>query len=251
MSQSEEARSAHASLRFDERGLIPVVTQDAADGEVLMLAYANAEAIAATLSSGDAHYYSRSRASLWRKGATSGNVQRVVEVRYDCDGDAVLYLVQQTGPACHTGERSCFHNDLALAAQAAARNGGAAPPAGAATEATAQSAAPAAAPTIGDAIDLLERVVADRLANPREGSYVWRMHQRGVGYVSQKVIEEAGETVVAALERKDAELVEESADLLFHLGVLLAERGVPWSRVAATLVGRHTEAHEDTHEPQA
>lgn len=216
---------ALTAIKFDERGLVPVVTQDAADGKVLMLAYANAEALAATQATGDAHYYSRSRSSLWRKGETSGHVQRVVSMRYDCDADAVLYVVEQTGPACHTGEMSCFHNEVAL-------------------DSTAERSAE---PSIGAALDLLERVVADRLANPREGSYVWRMHERGVGYVSQKVIEEAGETVVAALERKDAELVEESADLLFHLAVLLAERGVPLARVAATLVSRHS----DTHEPQA
>lgn len=222
MSRDENPLTA---IRFDERGLVPVVTQDAADGKMLMLAYANAEALAATQATGDAHYYSRSRSSLWRKGETSGHVQRVVSMRYDCDADAVLYVVEQTGPACHTGEMSCFHNEIALDG-AAERS---------------------AEPSIGAALDLLERVVADRLANPREGSYVWRMHERGIGYVSQKVIEEAGETVVAALERKDAELVEESADLLFHLAVLLAERGVPLARVAATLVSRHS----DTHEPQA
>lgn len=233
MSLPTDTPNALAGLRFDERGLVPVVTQDAAGGKVLMLAYANAEAVAATLATGAAHYYSRSRAGLWRKGETSGNVQRVVAVRYDCDGDALLYVVEQTGPACHTGELSCFHNDLMTAAGDSSH------------------------PAIGDALELLERVVAERLANPREGSYVWRMHQRGVGYVSQKVIEEAGETVVAALERKDAELVEESADLLFHLGVLLAERGVPWSRVAATLLARHathsdtsSDTSSDTHEPQ-
>ena len=93
---------------FDENGLVPVVAQDAATGDVLTLAYANREAVEKTLASGEAHYYSRSRAELWRKGATSGNTQRVVEVRLDCDGDALLYRVEPRGPACHTGEESCF-----------------------------------------------------------------------------------------------------------------------------------------------
>ncbi|MEJ2292852.1 MAG: phosphoribosyl-AMP cyclohydrolase [Deinococcales bacterium] len=97
------------TLRFDDHGLVPVIAQDAATGEVLMLAYADREAVEATLATRQAHYHSRSRGELWRKGATSGNVQRVVEVRYDCDEDALLYRVEQTGPACHTGHRSCFY----------------------------------------------------------------------------------------------------------------------------------------------
>src|SRR5918997_3688814 len=100
-------------VKFDENGLVPVVAQDAATGEVLTLAYANREALDLTLSSGEAHYYSRSRSELWRKGATSGNTQRVVEVRLDCDGDALLYVVESRGPACHTGEKSCFFTTLA------------------------------------------------------------------------------------------------------------------------------------------
>ncbi len=100
------------SLRFDDNGLVPVVAQDAATGDVLTLAYANREAVEKTLSTGEAHYYSRSREELWRKGATSGNTQRVVEVRVDCDGDALLYRVEPRGPACHTGETTCFFTTL-------------------------------------------------------------------------------------------------------------------------------------------
>jgi len=216
------------TVRFDAQGLVPVVAIDALDGALLMLAYANREALRLTLDTGHAHYYSRSRQELWRKGATSGHVQHVIEVVMDCDGDSLMYRVKQTGPACHTGERSCFHRGLATDAGTA--------------EAAVAPAAPevAVAPASpGEVLELLERVVAERLATLPEGSYVRRLHERGIGYVAQKVIEEAGETVVAALERKDTELRGEAADLLFHLSVLLAERGVTWSDVAGVLSARH------------
>lgn len=201
-------------LHFDDHGLVPVVTQDAVSGEVLMLAYADREAVETTLRTAQAHYHSRSRAELWRKGAGSGHVQEVVEVRYDCDRDALLYRVRQTGPACHTGNRSCFYRAVEDGAVASA----------------------------GEVLGLLERVVADRLRTLPEGSYVRRMHERGLGYVAQKVIEEAGESAVAALEHDDEELVGEAADLLFHLTVLLQERGVGLQAVAAKLAERHREA---------
>ncbi|HEX7021603.1 MAG TPA: bifunctional phosphoribosyl-AMP cyclohydrolase/phosphoribosyl-ATP diphosphatase HisIE [Trueperaceae bacterium] len=200
-------------IEFDARSLVPVIAQDADSGEVLMLAYANREALQRTLETGQAHYYSRSRAELWRKGATSGHVQDVVEVRYDCDGDAVLYRVRQTGSACHTGHRSCFY-----------RSAGEEGPA-----------------SIGEVMGLLERVVAERLRDLPEGSYVARLHARGLGYVAQKVVEEAGETVVAALEQKDDELRAEAADLLFHLTVLLQERGLSLRDMAGVLEARHRE----------
>ncbi len=200
-----------STLVFDERGLVPVVTQDAATGQVLMLAYADQEAVTKTLETREAHYYSRSRGELWHKGATSGHVQHLVEVRYDCDEDALLYRVLQTGAACHTGEYSCFYRSL---------NG-------------------AAPPGIGEMMGTLERVVETRLRDLPEGSYVAKLHERGLGYVSQKVVEEAGESIVAALERKPDELVGEVADLLFHLTVLLKESGVSLQDVAAKLAERH------------
>lgn len=207
-----------ARVRFDDQGLVPVVAQDVATGTVLMLAYADREALERTLDSGFAHYRSRSRDELWRKGATSGNEQRLREVRYDCDADAVLYLVEQTGVACHTGEFSCFHNELSVR-----RSENATPPKA----------------DIGAALTMLERVIAQRLRDLPDGSYVRRLHERGVGYVAQKVIEEAGESVVAALQGEDALLVDESADLLFHLTMLLSERSVGWSEVAQRLLERN------------
>ncbi len=200
-----------AELTFDERGLVPVITQDASSGEVLMFAWATREAVEKTLQTRQAHYFSRSRGELWRKGATSGHVQEVVEVRYDCDGDAVLYRVLQTGAACHTGARSCFYRAL--------------------TE--------EASPSLGDVMGLLERVVGDRLATLPEGSYVTKLHERGLGYIAQKVVEEAGESIVAALEHKDDELLGEAADLVFHLTVLLKERGLSLKEVTDVLAARH------------
>ncbi|MFO7544553.1 MAG: bifunctional phosphoribosyl-AMP cyclohydrolase/phosphoribosyl-ATP diphosphatase HisIE [Trueperaceae bacterium] len=202
-------------IAYDERGLVTVVTQDANDGTVLMVAYANREALERTLATRKGHYFSRSRGEPWRKGATSGHVQHVIEVRYDCDADAVLYRVEQTGPACHTGARSCFYRSVPGFDEERATG------------------------DIDAVMTLLERVVNERLRTMPEGSYVRRLHERGLGYVAQKVIEEAGESVVAALQSQDDELIGESADLLFHLTVLLRERGVSWRDVAERLLERH------------
>ena len=202
-----------SGLKFDNQGLIPVITQDAESGEVLMFAFANREAVEKTLQTRQAHYWSRSRQELWHKGATSGHVQDLLELCYDCDADAVLYRVRQTGAACHTGERSCFYRSLTAPAPA----------------------------SLGEVMGLLERVVGERLKNLPEGSYVTKMHERGIGYVAQKVVEEAGESIVAALEKKDEELKGEAADLLFHLTVLLKERGLSLMDVMAVLEARHKE----------
>lgn len=202
--------------QFGEDGLLPVIAQDAASGEVLMLAWANREALDATLASGQAHYWSRSRSELWRKGATSGNTQQVRSVRLDCDGDALLYLVEQQGPACHTGARSCFFASL--------------------TE-----DAPATVGAPQQAVGLLDQVVAQRLSELPVGSYVTHLHERGSGYVAQKVVEEAGEVIVAALQGKADELAAEAADLLFHLTVLLHMSGDSLSGPAQVLLERHAD----------
>jgi phosphoribosyl-AMP cyclohydrolase / phosphoribosyl-ATP pyrophosphohydrolase len=200
-------------LKFDNQGFIPVITQDADTGEVLMFAYVTKEALEKTLTTKQAHYFSRSRNELWHKGATSGNTQSVVEVRFDCDEDVVLYRVKPKGPACHTGEQSCFYRTIGEQGQL----------------------------SLGDVMGLLERVVSDRLTTLPEGSYVTKLHERGIGYVAQKVVEEAGESIVAALEKKDDEFLSEAADLLFHLTVLLKERGLSLMQVAKVLEQRHQE----------
>jgi len=202
-------------LRFAENGLIPVVTQDSSSREVLMLAYANQDALLKSLETGEAHYYSRSREELWHKGATSGHVQRIEDIRFDCDADTVLYVVQQTGAACHTGEYSCFYRSLDT------------------TENTKINS------NIGEMMMVLEQTINSRYATMPEGSYVAKLHERGQGYIAQKVVEEAGETIVAALQDNHDEMAEEAADLLFHLGVLLKEKGVGWQEVANVLSSRH------------
>lgn len=182
-----------------------------------MLAWANQQAVSETLRTGQAHYYSRSRQELWHKGATSGHTQQVHEVLFDCDEDALLYRVVPHGPVCHTGEMSCFHRSLT-------------PPV---------NAVPGRA---AEAVTTLDQIVADRLQNLPADSYVTHLHERGVGYTAQKVVEEAGEVIVAALQQEDAELTNEAADLLFHLTVLLHERNLSLDDVGRVLLDRHRAA---------
>ncbi len=182
-----------AALVFDEAGLIPVVVQDAASGDVLMLAWANAEALACTAESGLAHFWSRSRQSLWRKGETSGNSLRVRELRADCDRDALLLVVDPEGPACHTGARTCFGD---------------------------------ATPTAAGMLDELRRVIASRREAAPEASYTARLLAKGLDHSLKKIGEESAEVVIAAKGESRERVAEESADLLFHLLVVLEQRGV-------------------------
>jgi phosphoribosyl-ATP pyrophosphohydrolase/phosphoribosyl-AMP cyclohydrolase len=205
-------------VRFDGTGLVPVIAQDAATGEVLTLAYANREAVAKTLASGEAHYYSRSRSELWRKGATSGNTQKVLEVRLDCDGDALLYMVEPRGPACHTGEESCFFTSLA-------------------GEGVGVRAAEDYDVHFGTMVERLAGTIAQRHQEMPEGSYTVSLIEGGPERLVQKVGEEAVEVVIAALSGE--RLSEEAADLVYHLLVLLEERGVGTERVAKVLHDRH------------
>jgi phosphoribosyl-ATP pyrophosphohydrolase/phosphoribosyl-AMP cyclohydrolase len=181
-----------ALISFDERGLVPCVIQDWRSGEVLTLAYMNAEALERTQASGELHLWSRSRGELWHKGATSGNTQAVRALRVDCDGDTVLALVEPAGPACHTGERTCFHRgDLT--------------------------------PAPYEALPALQRTLAARAAERPDGSYVVTLLD-DAGLRGAKVQEEAEEVVRAAREESDERIDEEAADVLFHLAVLLEGR---------------------------
>jgi len=181
-------------IAFDERGLVPVVIQDWTTGEVLTLAYANAEALERTRATGELHLWSRSRDELWHKGATSGNVQRVRALRVDCDGDALLALVEPAGPACHTGERSCFFT------------GDLEPPAP------------------HEALPALERTLRARAAERPEGSYTVTLLD-DPPLIGEKVQEEAEEVARAAREETDERVDSEAADVLYHLTVLLHSRG--------------------------
>lgn len=196
-----------ARVRFDRDGLVPVVAQEARSGEVLMLAWADREALEQTATTGLAHYHSRSRNALWRKGETSGHVQQVTELRLDCDSDAVLYRVRQTGPACHTGTATCFSTVVGGPAAVAQPDPGA------------------------HLLTRLAATIAARAADRPEGSYTAGLLARGIAKVSQKVGEEAVEVVIAANTEDDERLASEAADLLFHLLVLLQARGVPLDAV--------------------
>ena len=189
-------------MHFGDDGLVPVVAQSALSGEVLMVAYADRQALERTRETGQAHYHSRSRGALWKKGETSGHHQVVEDVRVDCDGDAVLYVVRQHGPACHTGAPTCFGE-----------------------------------PT-GAILTRLARTIADRGRTRPTGSYTARLLDEGVGRIAQKLGEEAVETVVAATSEDAARLTSEAADLFYHLLVLLEAKDLPLDRVFEELAQR-------------
>ena len=201
-----------AELKWDAAGLLPVVIQDAATGDVLTLAYANAEALEKTIAAKSTHLFSRSRNALWRKGETSGHTQDVVDVRYDCDADALLYRVNPHGPGCHTGERSCFHRSLY-------------------TETEPVGAFPAV-------LARLQAVLEQRKSASPETSYVAKLYAGGVDRIAKKIGEEATEVVIAAKNGDRKELVWETADLLFHLLVLLKREGVELDEIGAELASR-------------
>ncbi len=219
-------------------GLVPVVVQDAADGRVLMVAYADAEALAATLRTGDVHFHSRSRNALWRKGETSGNVLHLVDLAPDCDADALLARVEAIGPTCHRGMRSCFDAEAALGGVEAG-----------------QAPAPGSDPGHGGQgfawLETLWATIADRAATRPEGSYTARLLARGVDGTGRKVAEEAIEVLMAAKDDATAEaagmdraatrdaLAGEAADLAYHALVLLAERGLSPAEVVGRLRARH------------
>jgi phosphoribosyl-ATP pyrophosphohydrolase/phosphoribosyl-AMP cyclohydrolase len=188
--------------------LLPVVVVDAADETLLMLAWANREAVAATEATGEAHFWSRSRDELWRKGATSGNLMSTAAIGVDCDGDALVYRVRPAGPACHTGTRSCFDGNAADA---------------------------------HPAFDLpaLARVIRERRSADPASSYTARLLAGGPRRPAEKVTEEAGELSAAALAGTDDEVIGEAADVLYHALVLLESRGLSLDAVQAELAGRH------------
>jgi phosphoribosyl-ATP pyrophosphohydrolase/phosphoribosyl-AMP cyclohydrolase len=198
---------ADDEIAFDERGLVPCVVQDWHSGEVLTLAYMNAEALKRTRDTGEIHFYSRTRSELWHKGATSGNTQAVRSIRYDCDADALLALVEPAGPACHTGERTCFYRG------------------------DTEPAAPF------EVLPALERVIAQRAAERPADSYTTTLLD-DPGLVGAKVQEEAEEVTRAAREESDQRVAEEAADVVYHLAVLLRGRGLTLGDVERVLDDR-------------
>ncbi|MED4402822.1 bifunctional phosphoribosyl-AMP cyclohydrolase/phosphoribosyl-ATP diphosphatase HisIE [Metabacillus fastidiosus] len=202
------------NVKFDEKGLVPAIVQDAASKEVLTLAYMNKESLEKTLETKETWFYSRSRQELWHKGATSGNTQKVVELRYDCDQDAFLVLVEPQGPACHTGAYTCF-NESVDQEQVNVKE------------------------DRFQIFSILEKVIAEREAERPEGSYTTYLFDEGVDKILKKVGEEASEVIIAAKNRDHEELKWEVADLFFHTLVLLREQKLPLDEVLSALEGRH------------
>jgi phosphoribosyl-ATP pyrophosphohydrolase/phosphoribosyl-AMP cyclohydrolase len=214
--------TGETAIRFDDRGLVPCVTQDWRTGEILTLAYMNEEALRRTRESGEVHFFSRSRGEMWHKGGTSGNVQRVRQLRYDCDADAIVALVEPAGPACHTGQRSCFYRDLDGSADSA------------------PDAAPAEgepAPAAHEALAVLARTLEERRRERPEGSYTVELLD-DPELIGAKVREEADEVARAAAAESDERVTEEAADVLYHLQVLLLSRGIEPAAVLETLNDR-------------
>lgn len=203
-------------IKFDERGLVPTVAYDVIGGEVVMMAYMNAEAVEKTLESGYCTYYSRSRQCLWKKGETSGHLQKLRAMKLDCDGDTILLEIEQEGAACHTGKKSCFYREY--------RDGN--------WVDVAENTA------IARAMALEYSVVKRRAEEPKEGSYTNYLLEKGVDKICKKVGEEATECVIAAKNRDFEELQWEAADLIYHMTVLLYEQGMSWDDVGEKMLSR-------------
>ncbi len=205
------------NIKFDDKGLIPVIVTDNKNAQVLMMAWMNNEALKLTIDTKRAHYYSRSRKAVWMKGETSGNVQTVVSIKKDCDGDTLLMEVIQEGPACHTGNRSCFYSDLLM-------NDG----------------------VLDQNIDLygaavlkeLYNVVCDRKNNPKEGSYTNYLFDKGIDKILKKVGEETAEVIIAAKNGSKDEIRYETADLIYHLIVMLVDKDLTMEEIYGELKSR-------------
>lgn len=200
------------NIKYDEKGLVPVIVQDIYSKDVLMLAYANKEAVSKTIETKKAHYFSRSRNKLWLKGETSGNQQEVRDILFDCDNDTLIYLVVQNGVACHTGNKTCFFTSL--------------------WDKKISNT---------DKVMILREVynvVLDRKNDPKEGSYTNYLFEKGIDKILKKVGEESSETIIAAKNNKPDEIASEMADLLYHLIVMLVDRGMTFDDVLKELENR-------------
>ena len=205
-------------LRYDSNGLVPAIAQDWLDGSILMLAWMNQESLKKTLESKEVHYWSRSRSELWRKGATSGNTQSLKEIRYDCDADAILLSIEQRGDgACHTGERSCFFNEIIQ---------------------TSKTQKQRKALPISNICSDLFNTLHERSISPKEGSYTNQLLVKGSNTILKKIGEESAEFVMACMENDKESIASEAADLLYHMQVALLHKGVSWREVLEILNSR-------------
>ncbi|MEI7027812.1 bifunctional phosphoribosyl-AMP cyclohydrolase/phosphoribosyl-ATP diphosphatase HisIE [Paenibacillus sp. y28] len=220
MTAKQSMEETVGKIKWDSQGLVPAIVQDAVSHEVLMMAYMNAESLRKTAESGQTWFWSRSREELWNKGATSGHVQQVVSLAYDCDGDTLLVKVLQTGPACHTGKYSCFFNEVAVGSE---------------NEPTAAGSGEERFAMLSK----LEAVIAQRDAERPEGAYTTYLFEKGVDKILKKVGEETAEVIIAAKNKDNDELRYEASDLIFHLLVLLRERKLPLDELMRELERRH------------
>lgn len=203
-------------VTFDERGLIPAIVQDANSFEVLTLAYMNAESLERTFETKETWFWSRSRAQLWHKGETSGNKQHVIEMSLDCDHDAIRLLVEPEGPACHTGAQSCFNDELLKA----------------------RAKPPQQSADLGEVLTELFTVIESRKRERPEGSYTTYLFDQGLDKILKKLGEESAETIIAAKNDDLEALARETSDLLYHLIVLMVEKGLTLDHIAQELESR-------------
>ncbi|XEC94836.1 bifunctional phosphoribosyl-AMP cyclohydrolase/phosphoribosyl-ATP diphosphatase HisIE [Paenibacillus tarimensis] len=215
---SGSAANWQDEIKWNGDGLVPAIVQDAVTKEVLMMAYMNRESLSKSVENGETWFWSRSRGELWHKGATSGHIQKIRSIRYDCDGDTLLVRVEQQGAACHTGRYSCFFNEIEVS--------------GAMDD-------PREALDRFAMLNQLETVIAQRYAERPEGAYTTYLFEKGVDKILKKVGEESAEVIIAAKNKDNDELRCEVSDLIFHLMVLLRERGLPLDDVMRELGQRH------------
>ncbi len=206
-------------IKFDEKGLIPVIVQDESTKEVLTLAYMNRESFEKSIETGETWFFSRSRQELWHKGATSGNTQKISEMKLDCDQDALVVLVKPAGPACHKGETSCFTENIYESNEASDK------------------------PNTQILLEL-ERIIKEREKERPEGAYTTYLFEKGLDKILKKVGEEAAEVIIAAKNRDSEELKWEAADLIYHLLVLLREQELPFAEILNVLERRHEKSAE-------
>ncbi|MEE0777035.1 MAG: bifunctional phosphoribosyl-AMP cyclohydrolase/phosphoribosyl-ATP diphosphatase HisIE [Bacillota bacterium] len=205
-----------SEVKFNHHGLVPAVAYDNISGQVVMLAYMNEESLRKTVETGYAHYFSRSRQELWKKGETSGHLQKVKAMKLDCDGDTILLEIEQEGAACHTGNKSCFYREFKDGQWVEAEEN----------------------TSIARGMALEYSIIKERGENPVEGSYTNYLLEKGVDKICKKVGEESTEVVIAAKNRSHEELTYETADLIYHVSVLLYEQGLTWDDIGKEILSR-------------
>jgi phosphoribosyl-ATP pyrophosphohydrolase/phosphoribosyl-AMP cyclohydrolase len=211
-----------SKLKFDAQGLIPAIVQDISTGKVLTLAYMNREALELSLRHCETYFWSRSRGKMWHKGETSGNTQKIIRIDLDCDGDTLILSVEPHGPACHTGQESCFHHQLFSSGSGGSQTRE--------TEST--------NPKFSAVVERLLRIITKRKEEMPEGSYTTYLFNQGLDKILKKIGEESAETIIAAKNKSKRELTLESADLLYHLFVLFVNEGLEVEDVWAELEKR-------------